>query len=125
MTDPIADMFTRIRNALLINASDVLVPKSLYKQSILNILKNNGFIEDFNIKKNNFVINLKYLDKKPAIIHLKKISKPGLRLYASWKNIPRPLSGLGTIIISTPKGVMTGKEARKKNLGGELICEIY
>lgn len=125
MTDPIADMFTRIRNALLIGASEVAVPKSLFKQNILNILKNQGFIKDFIIKKNNLIISLKYINKKPAISHLKKISKPGLRLYSNWRNIPRPLSGMATIIISTPKGVITGKEARKKNLGGELICEVY
>ena len=130
VTDPIADMLTRIRNANQMRYKEVEVPASKIKLEIARILKEEGFIVDYKVKKNNvqniIVLTLKYGEKKERVITgLKKISKPGLRVYVKAENIPTVLNGLGIAIVSTSKGVMTDKNARKENLGGEILCYIY
>lgn len=129
MTDSLADMFTRMRNNMAIKAAKVNIPYSKFKEAILNVLKNEKYIQDFQVKssddKVNIVVNLRYNDGQPAISHLKRLSKPGLRVYANYQKIPRPLQGMGLVIISTPLGVISGKEAWRKRVGGELICEVY
>ena len=130
MTDPIADMLTRIRNANQMRYKEVEVPASKIKLEIARILKDEGFIEDFKIKKNSvqniIVLNLKYGQKKERVITgLKRISKPGLRVYAKTEEMPKVLNGLGIAIVSTSKGIMTDKEARKESLGGEVLAYIW
>ncbi len=130
VSDPIADMLTRIRNANQMRYKEVEIPASNMKKAIANILKETGFIKDFKIKKNDvqdvIVLSLKYGDKKERVITgLKRISKPGLRVYAKAEEVPKVLNGLGIAIISTSKGVMTDKEARKNNLGGEVLAYIW
>ena len=128
--DPIADMLTRIRNANQMRYKEVEVPASKIKIEIARILKDEGFISDYKIKKNDvqsiIVLNLKYGDRKERVITgLKRISKPGLRVYAKASELPRVLNGLGIAIISTSHGVMTDKEARKESLGGEVMAYIW
>ena len=130
VTDPIADMLTRIRNANQMRYKEVEVPASKIKLEIARILKEEGFIADYKVKKNNIqdilVLFLKYGDKKERVITgLKRISKPGLRVYAKAEEIPTVLSGLGIAIISTSKGMMTDKDARKNSLGGEVLAYIW
>lgn len=130
VTDPIADMLTRIRNANQMRYKEVEVPASKIKLEIARILKEEGFIVDYKVKKNNIqdilVLFLKYGDKKERVITgLKRISKPGLRVYAKAEEIPTVLSGLGIAIISTSKGMMTDKDARKNSLGGEVLAYIW
>ena len=129
VTDPIADMLTRIRNANAMRYKEVEIPSSKVKVEIANILKEEGFINDYKIKKNNvqdvIVLNLKYNNKERVITGLKRISKPGLRVYAKAEEIPRVLNGLGIAIISTSKGIMTGKNAKAANLGGEVLAYIW
>lgn len=128
--DPIADMLTRIRNANQMRYKEVEVPASKIKIEIARILKDEGFISDYKIKKNDvqsiIVLSLKYGDRKERVITgLKRISKPGLRVYAKASELPRVLNGLGIAIISTSHGVMTDKEARKESLGGEVMAYIW
>ena len=128
--DPIADMLTRIRNANQMRYAEVEVPASKIKMEIARILKSEGFISDYSVKKNDvqsvIVLNLKYGEKKESVITgLKRISKPGLRVYAKATEVPRVLNGLGIAIVSTSKGVMTDKEARKESLGGEVLAYIW
>jgi len=137
MTDPIADMLTRIRNASTINKSNVVLPMSKIKYEIAKILKKEGWIIDVEVIKNksdknkSFIFDelkiiLKYKKSgRSAITNIKRISKPGLRIYVNKYNLPKVLNNLGIAIISTPNGLMTNKEARKKGVGGEVICEIY
>ena len=130
MTDPIADMLTRIRNANVMRYKEVEVPASKIKVEIARILKEEGFISDYKIKKNNvqniIVLNLKYGQNKERVITgLKRISKPGLRVYAKSEDIPKVLNGLGIAIVSTSKGIMTDKEARKQSVGGEVLAYIW
>jgi small subunit ribosomal protein S8 len=129
VTDPIADMLTRIRNANQMRYNEVEVPASKIKNEIARILKEEGFISDYKIKKNNIqdniVLYLKYSGKERVITGLKRISKPGLRVYAKAEEIPTVLSGLGIAIISTSKGLMTDKDARKASLGGEVLAYIW
>ena len=129
VTDPIADMLTRIRNANQMRYKEVEVPASKIKIEIARILKEEGFISDYKIKKSNvqdiLVLYLKYSDKNRVITGLKRISKPGLRVYAKASEIPTVLSGLGIAIISTSKGMMTYKDARKNSLGGEVLAYIW
>ena len=130
MTDPIADMLTRIRNANQMRYLEVEVPASNIKTEIARILKEEGFISDYKIKKNDvqdvIVLNLKYGQHKERVITgLKRISKPGLRVYAKTYEIPKVLNGLGIAIVSTSKGLMTDKEARKEQLGGEVLAYIW
>lgn len=130
MTDPIADMLTRIRNANIMRYKEVEIPHSKVKLEIAKILKDEGFINDYKVKKNNvqdvIVLSLKYGDKKERVITgLKRISKPGLRVYAKYEEIPRVLNGLGIAIVSTSQGIMTGKNAKASKLGGEVLAYIW
>jgi small subunit ribosomal protein S8 len=130
LTDPIGDMFSRIRNGQMRSLNSVDIPSSNFRRNILEILKNEGFIKDFYIEKSennkiNLKINLKYYEGNPVIKEIKRISKPGRRVYSRATSIPRVMNGLGLAIVSTPKGVMTDTEARKNNLGGEIICRIF
>ena len=126
MTDPIADMLTRIRNANQMRNKEVSMPTSKMKVEIAKILDAEGFIENYTVKDNTLTLTLKYGQNKERVITgLKRISKPGLRVYAGADEIPHVLNGLGIAIISTPKGVMTDKLARKNNVGGEVIAYIW
>jgi len=126
MIDPISDLITRIRNAYAAGRQSVEMPYSKFKMAVLNVMKVNGYIGEIEIKtdkdgKKTLVIAL----QDGAIKHIKRLSKPGQRIYVGKSDIPRPLRGLGLIIISTPSGVISGNEALKKKLGGELICEVW
>ena len=131
MSDPIADMLTRIRNANTARHNSVLIPSSKMKVSIANILKTEGYIENYELIDNgkfkDIKITLKYKDNKRTRIlsGIKKISKPGLRQYSGKEDLPQVLNGLGIAIVSTNEGVMTDKEARKRGRGGELICYVW
>lgn len=130
VTDPIADLLTRMRNANQMRYNEVVVPSSNLKLEIVKILKAEGYITDYKVEKgqvqDNIVITLKYGKNKERVISgLKRISKPGLRVYAKAEEIPTVLNGLGISIVSTPKGIMTGKEARKENLGGEVLAYVW
>ncbi len=132
MTDPIADMLTRIRNSLAVNKSEVALPYSKMKLGIAEILKAEGYIKDCEVVKsaagqyNEIKITLKYKKpKKPAIVGFTRISKPSRRVYTGRQKLPRVLNDLGIAIISTSQGLMTNKEARKRKLGGEVVCEVY
>ena len=134
VTDTIADMLTRIRNANQMRYEEVRIPSSKMKAEIARILKEEGFVKDFKIEKSDenssvqdtIVLTLKYTDKRERVITgLKRISKPGLRVYAKNDEVPKVLNGLGIAIISTSKGIMTDKEARKENIGGEVLAYIW
>ena len=129
MTDPIADMLTRIRNANQMRYTEVRVPASNIKEEIAKILKEEGYIADYKIEKgdiqNTIILNLKYDKKTRVITGLKRISKPGLRVYAKAAEMPQVLNGLGIAIVSTSKGVMTGREAKKQSLGGEVLAYVW
>ena len=129
VTDTIADMLTRIRNANQMRYEEVRVPSSNIKNEIARILKEEGFIEDFKIEDENtqgtIVLTLKYKNKERVITGLRRISKPGLRVYCKNNEIPKVLNGLGIAIISTSKGIMTDKQARKENIGGEVLAYIW
>ena len=130
VNDPIADMLTRIRNAQVARHDAVTIPASNTKKAIAKILLDEGYVKSVeNVTENDrpaIKITLKYLDKKaPVIQGLKRISKPGLRVYAACDELPKVLGGLGIAIISTSKGVMTDKQAREENVGGEVLCDVY
>ena len=129
VTDTIADMLTRIRNANQMRYEEVTVPASNIKKEIARILKEEGFIKDYKIESDDaqgtIVLTLKYNKKERVITGLKRISKPGLRVYAKNDEVPKVLNGLGIAIISTSKGIMTDKEARKENIGGEVLAYIW
>ena len=130
VTDTIADMLTRIRNANAMRYTEVKVPASNLKLELARILKEEGFIEDYKVLEETaqgmILLTLKYGPKKERVITgLKRISKPGLRVYANKEEVPKVLNGLGIAIISTSKGIMTDKEARKQNLGGEVLAYIW
>ena len=128
MTDPISDLLTRLRNANLALVPEVEVSHSRMKESIAHILKKEGYIADCSVEGKplkKLKLKLKYQGRKGVIVGLKRVSKPGLRRYVRATEIPRVLGGMGTAIVSTPRGVMTGVDARKQNLGGELICYVW
>ena len=129
MTDPIADMLTRIRNANQNRSASCEIPTSKVKLEIAKILKDEGFIEDYKLNnetvQGTITLTLKYKNKERVITGLKRISKPGLRVYAGKDELPTVLNGLGIAIISTSKGIMTDKEARKLSLGGEVVAYIW
>jgi small subunit ribosomal protein S8 len=130
VSDPIADMLTRIRNAIMVRHDNVLVPASKMKLSIARILKDEGFINDYEVVRGKphrvIKIYLRYLDdNQPAISGLKRVSKPGLRVYIQKKEIPRVYGGLGIAIISTSKGIRTGQQAWHQGSGGELLCYVW
>jgi small subunit ribosomal protein S8 len=127
--DPIADMLTRIRNAIMANHASVLVPSSKMKLAIAKILKEEDLIDRYEVLKGKpqpmIKIHLKYTDEQPAILGLERVSKPGLRVYVEKQEIPRVYGGLGIAILSTSKGVMTGQAAWKRRLGGEVLCYVW
>ena len=129
MTDPVADMLTRIRNAIMARHTRVLIPASKMKVAIARILQEEGYIGGFDVVQDNpqgtIRITLKYVDKRPVLQQLKRVSKPGLRVYTRRDAIPRVRGGLGTAIISTPQGIMTGRKAYQLGLGGEVICYVW
>ena len=129
MTDPIADMLTRIRNAIKSNKETVEIPASNMKKAIAEILLNEGWVKDVKIVEDGYngkiVVTLKYVDKKSVISGLQRVSRPGLRNYSDVENMPRILGGFGTVILSTNKGVMTGKNAKANNVGGEVLCYVW
>ncbi len=130
ISDPIADMLTRIRNAIMVRHDSVPIPASRMKLSIARILKDEGFINDYEVLRSKphrvIKLYLKYSDKnQPVLSGLERISKPGLRVYVQQKEIPRVHGGLGIAIVSTPKGVMTGQQAWRQRIGGELLCYVW
>src|SRR5512134_3686009 len=128
MTDPIADMLTRIRNAQMAEKVAVSMPSSKLKVSIAAVLKDEGYIDDFAVRQNSgkaeLDIALKYYAGRPVIERIERISKPGLRVYKGKDDLPRVMNGLGVAIVSTPKGVMTDRKARASNVGGEVLCIV-
>lgn len=125
LTDPIADMLTRIRNAHLALHQEVSVPRSKMKEAIALILKAEGYVNDYSVEEREIKIALKYLKGKPVIAGLKKISKPGRRVYVGAQDIPKVQNGLGICILSTSRGLLEGGAAKDANTGGELLCEIW
>ena len=130
MTDPLGDMLTRIRNAQMRKSSKVSTPGSSLRKNVLDVLQAEGYIRgystvDFDNGRSEFEIELKYYDGEPVIRDIERISKPGRRVYASVRNIPRVANGLGVSILSTPKGVMSDAEARDQNVGGEVLCRVF
>lgn len=125
VTDTIADMLTRIRNANQMHYESVEIPSSKIKIEIAKILKEEGFINDYKIEGRTLTVFPKYVDKERVITGLKRISKPGLRVYAKSSEIPKVLNGLGIAILSTSNGIMTDKQARKENIGGEVLAYIW
>ncbi len=130
MTDPIADMLTRIRNAIMVNKDTVEVPSSNMKKAIAKIMLDEGYIADYKLVEDDYngiiKITLKYAGKGNSVINgLKRVSKPGLRSYAGVENMPKVLNGLGIAIVSTNKGIMTDRQAKAANVGGEVLCYIW
>lgn len=130
MTDPISDMLTRIRNAINRRHATVDIPHSKMKESIAHILQQEGFVHRVEVVPDgdfrNIRVHLKYTEeRRPVMTHLKRLSRPGRRLYTGSQHIPRALGGMGIVIVSTPRGLLTGTRARRENVGGELICEVW
>jgi len=130
LTDPLGDMLTRIRNAYGRNKSNCLTPASRLRARVLDVLKSEGYIRDysqtdFDNGKSEISIELKYFDGKPVVREISRVSKPGRRVYVSAKSIPNVANGLGISILSTPQGVMADHEAREKNVGGEILCQVF
>ena len=128
-TDPIGDMFSRIRNGQMRSLNSVEIPSSNFRKNILEILKNEGYINNFNVanndNKNILTIDLKYNSGSPVITVIERVSRPGRRIFSSAESLPKINNGLGIAIVSTPKGVMTDIEARKQKIGGEVICKVF
>ena len=130
MTDPIADMLTRVRNAIRANKETVEVPSSNMKKAIAEILLNEGYVNSVDYADDGYngkiVITLKYIGKKKSVINgLKRVSRPGLRVYSDVETMPRVMDGLGIAVLSTNKGIMTDKQAKAQNVGGEVLCYIW
>ena len=129
LTDPIGDMLARIKNSQLRNHKKVEMPSSNFKMKIADVLKNEGYINGFNVDKNEnkqvLIIDLKYNSGSPVISVIERVSKPGRRVFSSTQSLPKINNGLGIAIISTPKGVMTDIDARKQKVGGEIICKVF
>ncbi len=127
--DTIGDMLTNIRNGYMTKKDSVAVPHSKLKEAIVKKLAKLGFVDQVSIREDkkikNLLIKLKYNNSEPVLTHIKRVSKPGLRIYSKKKNLKPILAGLGYTLISTPEGIMTNKEARKKGVGGEIICEVW
>jgi small subunit ribosomal protein S8 len=128
MSDPIADMLTRIRNAQVVHKTSVVMPSSKVKLAIASVLKDEGYIEDFAVAveggKSELSIGLKYYAGRPVIERIERVSRPGLRVYKGKDDIPNVMNGLGVAIVSTPQGVMTDRKARATGVGGEVICYV-
>jgi small subunit ribosomal protein S8 len=132
VVDPISDMLTRIRNAIMVRHNVVIIPASRLKMAIAQVLLDEGYIQRFEqVRDGRFPvirIYLKYApgrEREPVLSNLKRVSKPGCRIYTKKEDIPWVRSGLGTVILSTPRGVMSGREARRQNVGGEILCEVW
>ena len=129
MNDPLGDLLTRIRNAQMRNKSKVSPPNSRLRESVLDVLKNEGYIRGYAVVeregRSEIEIELKYFDGEPVIREIERVSKPGRRVYTSVKNMPRINNGLGVTIVSTPKGVMADHDARDANVGGEILCTVF
>jgi small subunit ribosomal protein S8 len=130
MTDPIADLLTRIRNGQEANKSSIAAPASAFRESVLSVLKREGYIRDFsrvNVRPgiDELKIELKYFDGEPVIKEISRVSRPGRRVYSKIKELPRVYNGLGIAILSTPRGVMSDTEAREANVGGEVLCHVF
>jgi len=128
LSDPIGDMLVRIKNSQMRNHKTVQLPSSKFKVKLAEVLKSEGYIIDYNVtedKKPNLKINLKYNSGNPVISTIERISKPGRRIFSSAQSLPKINNGLGIAIVSTPKGVMTDIDARKQNIGGEIICKVF
>jgi small subunit ribosomal protein S8 len=130
ISDPIADMLTRIRNGIQARHTQVEMPSSKMKVGIAEILKNEGYIKDYEVTKDvpqpTLRVSLRYTtERQPVLTSIKRLSRPGLRRYTKRSDIPMVLGGMGLVILSTPQGLMSGKEAYKRNLGGELVCEVW
>ena len=128
MSDPIADLLTRIRNAQMVNKTTVSVPSSKVKVAIAQVLKDEGYIDDFEVKseagKAELLISLKYYAGRPVIERIERVSRPGLRVYKGAQSIPQVQNGLGVAIVTTPQGVMTDRKARAAGVGGEVLCYV-
>jgi len=128
LQDPVADLLTRIRNAKLVNHKTTSIPHSILKEAIVKILKTKGYIKDYKVEgkvpDKLLEVKLKYSQNKSAISQIKRISKPGVRVYASAKDLPRYMRGRGTVIVSTSKGVIDARVAKKDNLGGEILLKV-
>lgn len=128
MTDPIADLLTRIRNAQSARKTEVSVAASKLKRAVLKVLKDEGYVADFKVAsegaKSTITIALKYYEGRPVIDRIERVSRPGLRIYRGKDELPKVLGGMGTVIVSTPKGVMTDKQARAIGQGGEVLCIV-
>lgn len=129
ITDPIGDMLTRIKNALTAKKEQVVIPHSKLKEAIALILEENNYIQGYEVEEkkpqSDLVVTLRYVEGLPAISGMERVSKPGRRLYAKTKQIPVTLNGYGLTVVSTSKGILTDNEARKKNVGGELLCRVW
>jgi small subunit ribosomal protein S8 len=130
MSDPLGDMLTRIRNAQMRRSGTVATPGSSLRKHVLDVLQSEGYIRgysttDYENGRSEFEIELKYYDGEPVIREIQRVSRPGRRVYASVKNIPRVANGLGVSILSTPKGVMSDADARDQNVGGEVLCRVF
>ena len=129
LSDPIGDMIARLKNAQMRNHKKVVLPSSKFKAKIADVLKSEGFIIDYKVsddqKKPNLLINLKYHSGNPVINTIERVSKPGRRIFSSAESLPKINNGLGIAIVSTPKGVMTDQDARKNQVGGEIICKVF
>jgi len=131
MTDPVADMLTRVRNALRIERREVSMPSSRLKVGVASVLKREGFVEDYSVEKADPVrpsltVTLKYGPEGEKVINeITRVSKPGRRVYCGAKELPRVLNGLGIAVVSTPKGVLSDREARKEHIGGEVLCTVW
>ena len=129
LSDPIGDMLARIKNSQMRNHKKVGIPSSNFKTKIADVLKNEGYINNFNVEnndnKNTLIIDLKYNSGSPVITVIERVSRPGRRIFSSAESLPKINNGLGIAIVSTPKGVMTDIEARKQKIGGEVICKVF
>lgn len=129
MSDPIGDMLTRLRNATQARHTNCTVPTSKLKSAVAEVLKQEGYIADFAVEgegvQKQLRIGLKYHQKKAVIAGVKRVSKPSRRVYVGAKEIPRVMGGLGTVILSTPEGILSGRQARKRNVGGEVLCFVW
>ena len=129
LSDPIGDMIARIKNASLRNYKKVQIPSSKFKMKIADVLKNEGYIINYTVEnengKGNLLIDLKYNSGNPVINSIQRVSKPGRRIFSSAESLPKVSNGLGIAIISTPKGVVTDQDARKNQVGGEIICKVF
>ena len=129
LSDPIGDMLARIKNSQMRNHKKVEIPSSNFKIKIADVLKNEGYINNFNVEnndnKNTLIIDLKYNSGSPVITVIERVSRPGRRIFSSAESLPKINNGLGIAIVSTPKGVMTDIDARKQKIGGEVICKVF